>query len=74
MLFQEKKTSLQGCIQRLGDLNPENILKRGYSITVRKDTKKVVSDAAQVASGDEVSVQLHRGSIDCKVEKIKTTA
>jgi exodeoxyribonuclease VII large subunit len=74
MLFQEQKARLQGCLQRLGDLNPDNILKRGYSITVRKDTSQVVSDAGQVAQGDEVSVQLHRGSIDCTVEKIKTTA
>jgi exodeoxyribonuclease VII large subunit len=74
MLFQGQKARLQGCFQRLGDLNPDNILKRGYSITVRKDTSEVVSDAGQVASGDEVSVRLHRGSIDCTVEKIETTA
>jgi len=68
MLFREKKTSLQGCIRRLGDLNPESILKRGYSITVRADTKAVVSDAGLVEHGDRLSVKLYRGSLDCTVE------
>jgi exodeoxyribonuclease VII large subunit len=71
MLLQEKKGRVQGCLQRLADLNPDNILKRGYSITVRKDTKKVVSEAGQVEAGDEVSVRLHRGAIDCVVEKVE---
>ncbi len=68
MLFREKKTSLQGCIRRLGDLNPESILKRGYSITVRADTRAVVSDAGLVEHGDRLSVKLYRGSLDCTVE------
>ncbi|HUJ67996.1 MAG TPA: exodeoxyribonuclease VII large subunit [Syntrophorhabdales bacterium] len=68
MLFREKKTSLQGCVRRLGDLNPDSILKRGYSITVRADTKAVVSDAGVVGKGDRVSVKLYRGSLDCTVE------
>jgi exodeoxyribonuclease VII large subunit len=68
MLFREKKTSLQGCIRRLGDLNPESILKRGYSITVRADTSAVVSDAGLVEHGDRLSVKLYRGSLDCTVE------
>jgi exodeoxyribonuclease VII large subunit len=68
MLFREKKTSLQGCIRRLGDLNPDSILKRGYSITVRADTKAVVSDAGLVEQGDRVSVKLYRGSLACTVD------
>ncbi len=73
-LFQEKRTRLQGCRQRLEDLNPEGILKRGYSITVRKDTKRVVSESGQVMTGDEVEVRLHRGSIECVVEKADVPA
>jgi exodeoxyribonuclease VII large subunit len=67
-LLNEKKVRLQGCTQRLDDLNPENILKRGYSITVRKDTMAVVTDSAQVAEGDRVAVRVHRGAFDCVVE------
>jgi len=68
LLFREKKTSLQGCARRLNDLNPESILKRGYSITVRADTKAVVSDASLVGKGDRVAVKLYRGSLDCTIE------
>ncbi|OPY61356.1 MAG: Exodeoxyribonuclease 7 large subunit [Syntrophorhabdaceae bacterium PtaU1.Bin034] len=68
-LLNNRKTKLKGCIQRLEDLNPENILKRGYSITVRSDTRAVVTEAGQVRKGDEVSVRLYRGSIGCVVEK-----
>jgi exodeoxyribonuclease VII large subunit len=67
-LLGERRVRLQGCAQRLADLNPDNILKRGYSITVRTDTKAVVSNSRQVAAGEEVTVRLHRGSIDCMVE------
>lgn len=67
-LFKEKQVRLQGFAQRLGDLNPETILKRGYSITVRKDTLRVVTDAGQVQEKDEVLIRLHRGTIDCIVE------
>lgn len=74
MLIQERKTRVRGFLQRLVDLNPDNILKRGYSITVKKDTRRVVSEAGQVVSGDEVSVRLHRGSLDCVVEKVETPA
>ena len=68
-LLTEKKAALRGSTQSLEDLNPENILKRGYSITVRSDTRAVVSEADQVGQGDRVSVRLHRGGLDCVVEK-----
>jgi exodeoxyribonuclease VII large subunit len=74
MLFQEKKARVQGCLQRLADLNPDNTLKRGYSITVRKDTNRVVCESGQVEKGDEVSVRLWRGAIDCVVEEAEPPA
>ncbi len=67
--FREKRVSLQKCAQRLGDLNPDNILKRGYSITVRKDTGAVVTEAGQVRKDDKISVRLYRGSFDGVVEE-----
>jgi exodeoxyribonuclease VII large subunit len=68
-LLKTKKVDLHAYGQRLADLNPDNILKRGYSITVRADTKAVISDSRQVGVGEPVIVRLHRGSIDCVVEK-----
>lgn len=68
-LLAERKAELRTHVQRLGDLNPESILKRGYSITMRADTKAVIHDSGQVDAGESVLVRLHRGSIDCIVEK-----
>ncbi|MGD0230193.1 MAG: exodeoxyribonuclease VII large subunit [Syntrophorhabdales bacterium] len=71
VLFGDRKVRLQAARQRLADLNPENILRRGYSITVRADTLDIVTDAGQVAPGDRVSVSLSRGSLDAVVEKTR---
>ena len=71
-LYAEKKAALQAYSQRLDDLNPENILKRGYSITVRGDTNVVIRDAAGVQEGDQVRVRLFRGGLDCLVEKVRS--
>jgi exodeoxyribonuclease VII large subunit len=68
-LYADKSERLRSCTQRLTDLNPENILRRGYSITVRADTRAVVREANQVSAGEEVSVRLFRGALDCVVEK-----
>jgi exodeoxyribonuclease VII large subunit len=69
--FRDRKARLEGLSQRIVDLNPENILKRGYSITTKKTTGVVVSDAAQVVGGEELDVRLHKGSLDVSVSGIK---
>jgi exonuclease VII large subunit len=50
--------------QRLTDLNPKSILKRGYSITMKKNTREVIIDSSQVANGEELSITLHKGAIN----------
>lgn len=46
---------------KVGLLDPVNVLKRGYSITM-KDGKPLTKDQ-QVAAGDEIETQLYRGRI-----------
>lgn len=53
--------------QRLYALNPENVLKRGYSI-VRKE-KSVISHARSLHKGDSAEIQFHDGIIGVLVEK-----
>ena len=67
--IREKRVRLEGVHQRLNDLNPETILKRGYSITVRKATGEVVKDSSRPALAEEVLVRLARGSLDCIIQK-----
>ena len=62
--FRNQKTCLDTMTQRLIDLNPKSILKRGYSITMKRDTREVVIDSSQVAGSEELSITLHKGTIN----------
>ncbi len=50
----------------LGSLNPQNVLKRGYSV-VRKN-KVVVKSKATVMSGDEVVIEFYDGTTKAEVQ------
>ncbi|MBA3660301.1 MAG: exodeoxyribonuclease VII large subunit [Gammaproteobacteria bacterium] len=60
-----KKTRLANAAATLDALSPLATLQRGFSI-VSKD-HQVVKDSNQVALGDQLSVRLQRGRIECKV-------
>ena len=47
-------------------LNPENILKKGYSITYHNG--KAVKNASELKSGDIITTKLHEGEVDSKIE------
>jgi exodeoxyribonuclease VII large subunit len=65
--FREKKTSIDSLAQRLADLNPHNILKRGYSIAVKETTGEVVTDPGQVVLHEKLLVTLHKGELEVEV-------
>ena len=69
-MLEQKRARLDAMAQRLDDLNPRNILKRGYSITTKKATQEVVKKSDQVVTKDRVQVKLFEGEIDCIVSKI----
>lgn len=69
--FTAKKNQVESFAQRLRDLNPEDILKRGYSITLKKETGEVVISSRQVSQGDTLAVRLSQGELGVTVtEKI----
>jgi exodeoxyribonuclease VII large subunit len=61
---------LQAAVGRLDSLSPLAVLARGYSLT-RTPEGGVVRSARQVSAGDEVSVLLHEGSLQCRVTATK---
>ena len=65
--FKDKKAEVESFAQRLTDLNPENILKRGYSITVKTGTNEVVTDQNQVVAEESLTIKLHKGELGVKV-------
>ena len=69
-MLDQKRTRLDAIAQRLNDLNPRNILKRGYSITIKKATQEVVKESDQIVTKERVQIKLFKGELDCIVSKI----
>jgi exodeoxyribonuclease VII large subunit len=67
--LDDKKHGLDGLMGRLGNLNPLAILERGYSITRKIPSMKILRQSSEAVSGDRVEVRLHRGSLLCLVEE-----
>jgi exodeoxyribonuclease VII large subunit len=65
--IERSRQRLAGLAGRLDALSPLSVLARGYSIT-RSEAGAVLKDSRQVAAGDAVSVMLHRGTLQCRVE------
>ena len=66
MIFSEReKIHINENSVRL--LNPENILKRGYSLTLKDG--EIVKSVAQLKLNDEIETRLSDGIIKSKINK-----
>ena len=68
-LLAVKAERCEGLRQGLASLSPRKTLRRGYAIVQRLDSGdgEVVTDAAQVATGDRLGVTLDRGGLEAEV-------
>ncbi len=64
-LFNQQESQLNLLSKTNELLNPENILKKGYSITYKNG--KAVKNANELLSGDLISTKLKDGSVDSTV-------
>jgi exodeoxyribonuclease VII large subunit len=55
---------------RIASMSPLAVLERGYSITRKLPEGGVVRSCREVQKGDQVSVRLARGEVECLVEKV----
>jgi exodeoxyribonuclease VII large subunit len=53
---------------QLEERSPLKVLERGYAIATDA-AGNVLQDSAQVAVGDNITIQLHRGRIGAEVRK-----
>ena len=67
-LSRTKRDHLEKLRLQLEERSPLRVLERGYSI-VTDASGLVLRDSAQIAPGDSVSIQLHRGRLSAEVKK-----
>jgi len=70
--IQKLEMSLSTPVGKLQALSPLAVLQRGFSIS-RDSEGKIIHKAAQVSTGDLISVQLEEGKLDCQVAAIQTS-
>ena len=67
--FKDLKNGLTAAEARLRLLGPEQVLSRGYSITMDAASGKVLRDAAKVKAGQELRTRLRTGEVLSRTEK-----
>ena len=67
-MFSEKAKQLSINIAKLDALSPLKVMTRGYSVALAKEG--ILKSVDNVCKGDEITVKLADGSIDCMVENI----
>lgn len=56
--------------ENLAQLNPENVLSRGYAL-VQDSQQKVITDSAQLSADDAIQITLSQGSAEAQVIRVK---
>jgi len=63
-----RREQLRQLERRLNSLGPEQVLARGYSITMDADTGRVIRDASKVSEGKLLKTRLKKGQVVSRVE------
>ncbi|HEY1790930.1 MAG TPA: exodeoxyribonuclease VII large subunit [Verrucomicrobiae bacterium] len=66
--LKQRREQLRQLERRLNALGPEQVLARGYSITMDAGTGKVLRDAKKVKAGQKLKTRLKTGEILSRVE------
>ncbi len=67
MRIEKEKEKLASGKNRLRDLSPLSILKRGYSICFNYPKGEIITAYKQVNKGERVRIKLHRGTLYSRV-------
>ncbi len=65
-LLSRKREEYNSMLKLLDKLSPLNIMKRGYSVA-RDRKMKLIKSIDDIETGEEFSLQLYRGSLNCRV-------
>ncbi len=67
------EAQVRHAVGRLESMSPLAVLGRGYAVCWNEDGTRVLRDAANVATGDQVKVRLFKGELACEVRAKSTT-
>jgi exodeoxyribonuclease VII large subunit len=67
--LRERRNRVDTLLARLRLLGPEQVLARGYSITMDAETGKVLRDAAAIKRGQRLKTRLKSGEVFSKTEE-----
>ncbi len=70
LLLERRRLALQATGGRLRAVSPTATLARGYAIV--RSRGAIVREAAAVRSGDAIAVELAAGSLDARVEEVRS--
>jgi len=68
--FNLEEVRLKTAEAALSSLNPEAVLKRGFSIVYKAD-EKVIKESREVKVGDKIFIKPYKGEITSLVEEVK---
>jgi exodeoxyribonuclease VII large subunit len=66
--LKQRREQLRQIQKQLNLLGPEQVLSRGYSITMDAASGKVLRDAAKIKAGQKLKTRLAKGEVSSKVE------
>ena len=66
-----EREKLSGIAGKLESLSPLNVLKRGYTITTRREDNKPLRDIKDLSKGDNIKTNLSKGSIISEILSIE---
>jgi exonuclease VII large subunit len=64
------KVNIKKLEQRLTDLHPNSILKRGYCICKNLQNDRITTDANDLSPDDEIGIKFFQGGANASVQKI----
>lgn len=71
-IIKDKKQQLASASRALESISPLATLGRGYAIVSMEKVSKIIRSVKEVAVGDNLSIKLRDGEIECQTSKIIT--
>ncbi|WP_445474939.1 exodeoxyribonuclease VII large subunit [Methanococcoides methylutens] len=70
-IVDNKASELRLHASRLNSVSPLNTIGRGYSIAVSPDSRRIITNVADVKGKDEVDVIISDGILECNIKNIR---